>query len=137
MIAIGRPDMAQDPHFSDNAGRVQFEDEIDLALSTWCRGLGSKEVLEILDASDVPSGPIYSAADMLGDPHFNARGLFEDVQVNGEPLKIPAMIPKLSETPGETAWAGPDIGSHNAEIFGKLFGLDEMSQEALKNDGVI
>ena len=137
MIAIGRPDMAQDPHFSDNAGRVQFEDEIDLALSTWCRGLESKEVLEILDASDVPSGPIYNAADMLGDPHFNARGLFEDVQVNGEPLKIPAMIPKLSETPGETAWAGPDIGSHNAEIFGKLFGLDEMSQEALKNDGVI
>ncbi len=62
---MSNEDMAQDPHFSDNAGRVQFEDEIDLALSTWCRGLGSKEVLEILDASDVPSGPIYNAADML------------------------------------------------------------------------
>jgi crotonobetainyl-CoA:carnitine CoA-transferase CaiB-like acyl-CoA transferase len=137
MVAIDRPDMAQDSRFSDNVGRVQFEDEIDLALSAWCRKFESKEVLEILDASDVPSGPIYNAADMLGDPHFNARGLFEDVQVNGELLKIPAMMPKLSETPGETSWAGPDIGSHNAEIFGKLFGLDEMSQEALKNDGVI
>ena len=137
MVAIDRPDMAQDSRFSDNVGRVQFEDEIDLALSSWCRKFESKEVLEILDASDVPSGPIYNAADMLGDPHFNARGLFEDVQVNGELLKIPAMMPKLSETPGETSWAGPDIGSHNAEIFGKLFGLDEMSQEALKNDGVI
>ena len=137
MVAIDRPDMAQDSRFSDNVGRVQFEDEIDLALSAWCRKFESKEVLEILDASDVPSGPIYNAADMLGDPHFNARGLFEDVQVNGELLKIPAMMPKLSETPGETSWAGPDIGSHNAEIFGKLFGLDEMSQEALKNDGGI
>ena len=69
-----------------------------------------------------PSGPIYSVADMMVNPHFIARGLFEEVDVNGKALKIPAMVPKLSETPGRTDWAGPEVGAFNDEIYGELLG---------------
>ena len=137
MTTAGRPDMAEDPRMMDNTGRVQHEREIDDALSAWCRSSPSTDILQLLEGSRVPAGPIYNAADMLADPHFNERGLFEQVEINGEPLKIPAMIPKLSDTPGNTQWPGPEVGSHNVEVLGDLLGLDEASQQKLRDEGII
>ncbi|MEH6528958.1 MAG: CaiB/BaiF CoA-transferase family protein [Porticoccus sp.] len=137
METAGRPDMANDSRLSDNTGRVQHEQDIDEALSAWCESLSSAEILQHLEQSRVPAGPIYNAEDMLADPHFNERGLFEQVEINGEPLKIPAMIPRLSDTPGDTQWPGPEVGSHNAEVFEDLLGLNKAAQEQLRDDGVI
>ena len=137
METARRPDMAQDPRLSDNAGRVKHEEEIDEAVSLWCQGHTSEEIMQALEESRVPAGPIYNAEDMLVDPHFNERGLFEQVEINGEPLKIPGMIPKLSDTPGETQWPGPEVGSHNEEVLGDLLGLDQAAQQGLRDDGVI
>jgi crotonobetainyl-CoA:carnitine CoA-transferase CaiB-like acyl-CoA transferase len=74
---------------------------------------------------------------MLSDPHFNSRGLFEEVQVNGEALKIPAMMPFLSSTPGRTDWPGAEIGAHNEEVLGGLLGYGTEERQALARDGVI
>ena len=76
-------------------------------------------------------GPIYSVEDMVADPHYQARGMFETVEINGEPLKIPAIMPKLTRTPGETNWAGTQIGQHNQEILGGLLGLSDEEIAAL------
>jgi crotonobetainyl-CoA:carnitine CoA-transferase CaiB-like acyl-CoA transferase len=73
---------------------------------------------------------------MMNDPHFNERGLFEQVEINGEPLKIPAILPKLEQTPGETKWPGPDLGSHTDEVLANL-GLDAQTIADLKASGVI
>jgi len=137
MQAIGRPELGDDPRMADNAGRVVHEKELDQAIGNWTGSLTAAQVLAVLDDAQVPSGPIYSVADMLADPHFNARGLFEQVEVNGEPLKIPAMMPFLSATPGRTDWPGPTVGEHNAEILGKLLGYGPDDLQALSRDGVI
>ena len=104
MTAAGRSDLAADPRLADNAGRVAHQQEVDDAISQWTAGLDSNLVLERLAEASVPSGPIYDVADMMADAHFNARGLFESVQVNGEALTIPAIVPRLEDTPGETLW---------------------------------
>ena len=137
MQAIDRPDLGDDPRMADNAGRVVHEKELDQAIGTWTGSLTAAKVLDVLGKADVPSGPIFSVADMFTDPHFNARGLFEEVQVNGQPLKIPAMMPFLSDTPGRTDWPGPAVGAHNAEVLGDLlgYGLEEIT--TLSRDGVI
>ena len=137
MEAAGRADMANDSRLADNAGRVEHEQSIDEAISSWCQNHTSAEVLQTLEESRVPAGPIYNAEDMLADPHFNERELFEQVEINGEQLKIPGMIPKLSDTPGDTQWPGPEVGSHNAEILGEVLGLDKDFQQQLKEDGII
>lgn len=137
MQAIGRPELADDPRMANNAGRVVHEKELDQAIGAWTGSLTAANVLDVLGKADVPSGPIYSVVDMLADPHFNARGLFEEVQVNGEPLKIPAMMPFLSETPGRTDWPGPTVGAHNDEILGSLLGYGAEDLAALSRDGVI
>ncbi len=137
MEAAGRTDMANDSRLANNAGRVEHEQDIDKAISSWCQNHTSAEILETLEQSRVPAGPIYNAEDMLADPHFNDRGLFEQVEINGEPLKSPGMIPKLSDTPGETEWPGPEVGSHNEEVLGELLGLDQEAQQKLRDDGVV
>jgi crotonobetainyl-CoA:carnitine CoA-transferase CaiB-like acyl-CoA transferase len=105
-------------------------------LADWCAANTSKEIIERLESVRVPVGPIYSVEDMMTDPHYNARGMFESVDVNGTPLKIPAIAPKLSETPGRTDWPGAEIGAHNTEILGDLLGLDASALEALSSDGI-
>ena len=137
MEAAGRADLANDPRLASNAGRVQHEDEIDQALSAWCAGLEASEVLAQLETARVPAGPIYSAADMLEDPHFQARGLFEQVEINGKPLKIPAILPRLQGTPGGTRWPGPEVGAHNHEVLVDSLGLSESEYQALKDAGVV
>ena len=134
---MGRPDMASDPGMADNAGRVAHEGEIDQAIEMWTGALDSARVLAMLEEARVPSGPIYSVADMMSNEHFIARGLFEAVEANGKPLKIPAMIPKLSETPGRTDWPGPEVGAFNAEIYGELLGLSPEEITALQSRGII
>lgn len=137
MTAAGRPDMAEDPALATNAGRVEHEDTIDRALEAWCAERDSAEVLRILEDARVPSGPIYSAADMMADPHFQARGLFEQVEINGKPLKIPAIRPRLVDTPGRTRWPGPAVGAHNEEVLRRDLGLSEEEFRSLAREGII
>ncbi len=134
---MGRHDMAEDPRFADNAGRVDHEPEIDAAITEWTSSMDSETALKLLEEAVVPSGPIYSVVDMLADEHFVARGLFEEVDVNGRKLKLPAMIPKLSATPGRTDWAGPEVGAFNEEILGGLLGISEDERRRLADDGII
>jgi len=137
MRAMGRPDMADDPRFKDNGGRVAHETEIDQAISDWTASLTVSEILDRLRDAAVPSGPIYSVADMMEDPHFRARGLFEQVSVAGESLEIPAIVPRLEKTPGATRWGGPRMGSHTREVLVDLLQMDEAELASLERAGII
>lgn len=121
MTAIGREDMANDPQLANNAGRVARTQEIDDTIQAWCSGRGIDAALEILKAADVPVSKIYSVRDMLQDPQFLARRMFEQhLFRDGTPVKLPAVTPKLSETPGGTRWMGPALGEHTEEVLGAL-----------------
>ncbi|MEM7292134.1 MAG: CaiB/BaiF CoA-transferase family protein [Pseudomonadota bacterium] len=137
MVAVGRSDLAEDERLASNPGRVEHEAEIDEVLSSWCAAGESKALLSVLDDARVPAGPIYNVADMMADEHFQARGLFEQVEINGEPLKIPAMPPRLQRTPGETRWPGEDLGHHNQEILADCLNLETTQIDQLRERGVI
>ena len=137
MHAVGRDDLGEDPRMANNAGRVDNEPEIDAAIAEWTRQRSSDEVLDIMAEAEVPSGPIYDAADMMADEHFQARGLFEKVDVNGRKLAIPAIPPFLSDTPGGTRWPGPEVGSHNQEILNEVLGYDTETLKRFESEGII
>lgn len=136
MKEAGREDMAEDPELEHNPGRVIHQERIDQALADWCQQHTSADIIAKLESARVPVGPIYSVEDMMTDPHYIARGMFEEVNVNGKALKIPAISPKLSDTPGRTDWPGAQIGAHNQEILGDLLGLSPETLEQLHQDGV-
>jgi crotonobetainyl-CoA:carnitine CoA-transferase CaiB-like acyl-CoA transferase len=138
MVAISRPDMASDPRFEHNDDRVPWADEIDQAISDWTQRLPSAEVIRILETAAVPVGPIYSAKDMMADAHFQARELFQRVDLgDGDKVALPAISPRLTETPGGMEWPGPKLGAHNQEIYGDLLGYSDEEIEKLTASGII
>lgn len=138
MRAAGRPEMAEDPRLSDNAGRVKHQKEIDDAIGDWTATLTLEQAMSELDNASVPCGPIYSAEDMFNDPHFKARGLFEKVDVDGDSMTIPAIAPRLEQTPGRTRWAGvTEPGAHNQEILGELLGMKDEELVELRNRSIV
>lgn len=138
MAVAGRRDLADDPRMAHNDGRVRHEPEIDAAIEAWTRNHTFDELIEVLEKAEVPSGPIYNAADILNDAHYQARGMFEDADLgDGETVKLPTFVPKLSETPGGTKWIGPPLGAHNREIYGGLLGMSDDEIAGLSAEGVI
>ena len=136
MLAVGRDDMANDRKYTTNADRVIHEADIDLVLANWCASLSLADAMAVLEEHRVPCGPVYSVEDMMEDAHFKYRELFEAVEINGESLKIPALMPKLQGTPGGTDWAGPAVGSHTDEVLLSL-GLDSAHIAKLKSAGIV
>jgi formyl-CoA transferase len=137
MLAMGRIDLAGDVDLARNDGRVRRTEEIDAAIQAWCDTQGIDSALAILKAADVPAGKIYSVRDMMSDPQFIARNMFEQHHfADGTPIKLPAISPKLSATPGRTQWIGPTLGQHNDEVLRSLgYGDDEIA--AMRADGVL
>ncbi len=125
MEAIDRKDMAEDPALAVNSGRVQHEAKIDAALAHWAAACSSEEALATLDAAGVPAGPINSVADVRADPHFQARGSFEPIEVNGQSRVVPAVHPKLMRTPGATDRGGPELGEHTEIVLREWLGADD------------
>ncbi len=125
MQAMGRDDLAADPALADNAGRVARQEMLDQAIAEWTASLTAAEVVAQLEAADVPVGLIYDVADMMRDPQYQARGMFEEVSVGDRQLTIPAILPKLARTPGFTDWPGPEVAEHRDEVLREIGFSDE------------
>jgi formyl-CoA transferase len=137
MLAIGRADLANDPTLADNTGRTRRTEELDTAIGAWTGANTIDQVLEILDKADVPSGRIYSIADIVTDMQYQARGMIEKHKLgDNEEVWLPGIVPKLSETPGATKWLGPKLGAHTAEVLSAI-GYDANAQAELKRRGII
>ncbi|MDE2370785.1 MAG: CoA transferase [Burkholderiales bacterium] len=137
MKAIARTDLADDPRLARNDGRAQHTALIDDAIAAWTKERELAEVLATLEAAEVPSGRIYTAADIHADPHYRAREMIETHALpDGKALDFPGVVPKLSATPGETRWLGPALGQHTREVLAAI-GIGEGSYAELKAQGVI
>ncbi|UUW70152.1 CaiB/BaiF CoA transferase family protein [Pseudomonas oryzihabitans] len=137
MQAIGRSDLAERPDLAQNDGRARHCELIDEAISAWTGSRGIDEVLEILKGAEVPAGRIYSAADIVADPHYQAREMLLDTTLpDGATLKMPGIVPKLSATPGQVNWQGPTLGQHTDGLLAEL-GLSEADIQRLRKGGVV
>ena len=129
MSAIGREDLRDDPALARNDGRAAQMQRIDEAIAAWTSTRKQEEVLRIMEQAEVPAGRIYTAADIAADPHYAARGMIQRVVAgDGEPLKVPGIIPKLSATPGAIRSPAPRLGEHTDEVLRSLgFSPEEIS----------
>ena len=136
--AMGMPDLIGKPEFKDNAARLENREALNDELQGW---LGQRDLQETMDEL-VPAGavvgPVYDAAQIMADPHYQARGDIIDID---DPelgkTKMLGIVPKFSETPGAVEHAGPTVGEHNQHIYGSWLGLDEGDLAELTGQGTI
>ena len=137
MTAIGRDDLGQDPALADNTGRVARVAEIDAAIGEWTARHSVAEVLEVLAAASVPAGRIYTVADIAADPHYRARGMIDEVQMDdGTRLAVPGIVPKLSRTPGGHRRNAPALGQDTDAVLREI-GLSPAQIAALRDRGIV
>ncbi|MEM5367310.1 CaiB/BaiF CoA-transferase family protein [Paraburkholderia azotifigens] len=137
MQVIGRPDLADDPALARNDGRVAQSAMLDAAITAWTSHHSIDEVLAALERADVPSGRIYSVADIVADPHYQAREMLLNADLpGGASVKMPGIVPKLSETPGEVRWQGPALGEHTSSVLAGL-GYEQSEIERLRREGAV
>jgi crotonobetainyl-CoA:carnitine CoA-transferase CaiB-like acyl-CoA transferase len=130
METIGRPDLAADPELQTNAGRWRRRDELDEAIGLWSIQYHRDDALKILDEAGVPSGPIYTAADICADEQYAARNMIQhfDVDAGGpEPQAVgfPGVVPVIGGTSLPIRNVGPELGEHTVEVLSTVLGMSD------------
>lgn len=127
MEAIGRPDLGADPDLQTNAARWQRREELDDAIGAWCAQRPSAEVIRLLDAVDVPAGPIYRAEDLVADTQLAARDMIQRHPVStGErelpDVPFPGVVPVLGDRSLPIRRLGPDLGADTHDVLRDVLG---------------
>lgn len=138
MRAMGREDTLSDPRFLTNALRIRHPDEIDQVVRNWFARHDLAEAVEILEAHDVPVGPVNEIADVVKNAQHLAREAIIKVDdpLIGE-VTMPGAIPMFSRTPGHIWSTGPYIGEHNDGVFRDVLGYSAEKIAELRKAGVI
>lgn len=138
MTAIEKTDLCNDPKYETNDGRVKHSEFLDSIIESWTKQHSLEDALVILDKNNIPAGAIYSVSDIMKDPHYLARDMICDLEVeNLGTLKVPGIVPKLSETPGSIKWAGPTLGKHTEQVLKRIPSIDNEYLQELKSKGII
>lgn len=137
MQTIGRDDLAEDQALANNAGRVARVDELDAAIGAWTASQTVEQVLQRLAAARVPAGKVYTAKDIVEDPHYRARDMIlSHTTRDGDTLDVPGVVPKLQATPGTVRTSAPRLGEDTDTVLQQL-GLPREDIHALREKGVI
>src|SRR5712691_2938937 len=134
---FGQPDLPKDPKFASHEGRAAHMVELIDMAEAWFNARSFDEALEGLKSHDIPHSPIMSMADIFKDPHYRERETIIEVPSEVGPLPQPAVIPRLSATPGRVTHAGPRVGHHTNEVLGGLLGLSSAEIAGLCAEGVV
>jgi succinyl-CoA--D-citramalate CoA-transferase len=136
--ATGHPEWAEDERYATHNARGENQEELDSMISGWTKEHTVDEVLEVLKEAGVPASKVFTAQDMVEDPHYAAREnvvTVQDPEIG--PFPMQNVVPRLIDTPGKVRWTGPTLGQHNDEVYGEVLGLSEEEREALRERGVI
>lgn len=137
MEVIGRDDLGNDPTLGNNAGRVTRVKELDDAIERWTRMHRVTDVLSQLGDAKVPAGRVYTAQDIVEDPHYQARDMILTQKTRqGHEIQVPGIVPKLMGTPGQVRSAAPDLGDDTDAVLTEL-GLSAEAIAQLREKKVV
>ncbi len=136
--SMGQPELAEDPRFADHTARGENQAELDEMIATWTSTKTSAEVDALMSEFKVPHGKIFRAPDMLEDAQFKARESIVKVMhpQYGE-VAMQNTFPRLSETPGQVRWVGPELGQHTEEILKDVLGKTDAQIAELRAANIV
>jgi crotonobetainyl-CoA:carnitine CoA-transferase CaiB-like acyl-CoA transferase len=122
--AMGEPELGADERYATHGARGRHQDELDARIAAWTARHDLDYLVTLLEGHGVPAGPVNDAAGVVADPHLQARDAVISVETaEFGTLAMQGIAPRLSETPGRVAWAGPALGEHTDAILTERLGL--------------
>jgi crotonobetainyl-CoA:carnitine CoA-transferase CaiB-like acyl-CoA transferase len=122
--AMGQPELASDPRYIDHISRGKNQIELDDRINAWTATLTVDAVEALMIEHGIPAGRVFKPADMIADPHFQAREALVDVpHPRWDNLKMQSVFPKLSKTPGSIRSIAPQTVGQDNGIYAELLGL--------------
>ena len=134
---LGQPELPKAPRFASHEGRAASMGELLALVEAWFAERSFAEAVEALRSHDIPHSPVMSMADIFADPHYRDRRTIIEVPSEVGPLPQPAVVPRLSATPGRVTHAGPPLGRDTDEVLAGLLGLSPAEIAALRAEGVV
>jgi len=133
-----QPELACDPRFSSERSRVANRQAIDDIVEGWTQSIEGAKLMEALHGADIPSSPIYSIADIFADPQYAARGsLTTFAHPHLGEIKMPCVVPRLSQTPGAIEWIGRNLGEDTDAVLSRALGYSRARIDELRRQGVV
>ncbi len=133
--AVGRPDLADDPRFASNDGRLEHREFLHAEIAAWFARQSTDTALEKLTANDVIHAPVLAYPDTFAHSQVLENDLC--VKLDGEAeLTVPGVPFGLSETPGTIRSGPPHLGEHGAEVLAEA-GISAADVAQMERDGVI
>ena len=137
---MGQPELKDDPRFKDNPSRVANNAALDELIGAWVRTAPSDELVDRLEAANIPASKVYTVADIAADEQYRARKAVTEVEDPriGRTLHF-GVVPAVDglDRDAQIRWPGPAIGAHNDDVYGELAGLNPDELVRLQEDGVI
>ncbi len=135
--AMGRHDLADDASLAHNDGRAARQLWLDGEIEAWTRTRSPDAVLAAMAAAGVPASKIYDIRDIVADAHYQARGMLREIRLaDGGTLKVPGVVPRLTQTPGDFTGGGPELGAHTDDVLRDL-GYDAAGIALLRKRGIV
>ncbi|MGE0627280.1 MAG: CaiB/BaiF CoA transferase family protein [Hyphomicrobiaceae bacterium] len=136
--AMGQPSLATDPRFADHVDRNENHAALDAIISEWTSGKPLSELEAILEAAVIPATRIFTIEDIFNDPHYRARqSIVHAPDTHLGTVAMAAVVPRLSETPGEVRHAGRDVGEDSRSVLQDVLGLDDKMIDSLVHSGIV
>lgn len=136
---MGKPELAEDPRFKENADRVKNHALVRPIVEEWTLTQNSGELVDLLLSKGIPSCPIYNIKQVTEDPQIaGAREMFiEEEYPRVGKMKVTNTHIKMSETKPGFRTPSPDLGQYNDAVYGELLKLSAEELRHLKEEGVI
>ena len=135
----GHPEWPTDERFLTLPGRLRHQDELDALIGAWSATQEPRDLMERLQAADVPAGVVQALPTIVADdPQMQARN-FTGANDHAElgPHLTDGAPATLSRTPAERRAPSPLLGEHNDAIFGDLLGYSADEQQELLINGAL
>jgi crotonobetainyl-CoA:carnitine CoA-transferase CaiB-like acyl-CoA transferase len=135
---MGRPELGSDDRYATHHARAERQAELDDLIGQWAATMAGEDLLSRLNEGGIPAGRIFTAADMVSDPHYSAREMvLRLASYQGWKVPMTGVVPKFSATPGAVRTTGAPLGAHTREVLAELAGTSDEELEALQAKGVI
>lgn len=136
---FGEPELVDDPEIDTMEKRFDeatYARRVEPIVRRWCASR-TKAELETLAGDVIPMTPIKTIAEVVADPHLEARDMFVPVRVDGTDVLAFGTPMKLSRTPARARGSAPGFGEHNEIVLRRWLGLDEADYERYRAEGAI